>query len=175
MLKQTISLTIIIFLAAASLCLADQDTEDVFASVTILPAFDITIDNNYLDFGVVEPGKSVTLKENTYHNEIKCVSNKDIDYYIKIDIIDKILGPKGKKIPPESFKWRIYQVKGDGAPVSSKWQEFSSDPVLVYSSGSDDITGSEVTIKFQYRLDLPADATAGHYSLRVGYMLTEER
>jgi len=153
---------------------ADQDTEDVFASVVILPTFDIVIDNNYLDFGIVEPGQSVTLKQSRYYNQVTCISNKGIEYFIKIDLLDDIIGPSGTKIPPKNLKWRVYRSTGTGTVVSD-WQEFSKNPVLVYTSSSDDMMGTEVNIKFQYRLDLPYDALGGNYSLRVAYIITEEK
>lgn len=155
-------------------CIAEQDTEDLFASVIVLPAFDITIDNNYLDFGLVEPGETVTLKEGAYYNEIKCVSNKGIKYYVKIYMLGEITGSRQTKIPPSSFKWKVYDTSGSGIAVS-EWQEFSDKPVLVYTSGLEDEIGNEVVIRFQYKLDLPPKARGGHYSLNVAYMLTEEK
>lgn len=164
---------ILIYSLKNSICNAEQETEDVFASVIVLSAFDINIDNNYLHFGQVEPGESVTLKEGAYYNEIKCISNKGFTYYIKIHILDEIIGPTGSKIPASSFKWRVLTADGSGT-VISEWQEFSHGPALVYTSGAEDEIGNEVTIRFQYRLDLPPQAMGGHYSLRVAYMLTEE-
>ena len=152
---------------------ADQDTEDVFASVVVLPTFKIEIDNNYLDFGLVNPGESVTLKQGTYYNTIRCVSNKGIKYYVKLHILGDIIGPKGNKIPPASFKWKVYYSSGSGTPVT-KWQEFSDEPVIVYTSGAEDEIGSESKIRFQYKLDLPSSVRGGHYSLKVAYLLTEE-
>ena len=165
---------IIAILIMPLVSLADQDTEDVFASVVILPTFDIVIDNNYLDFGIVEPGQSATLKEGTYYNQARCISNKGIEYFVKIDLLDDIIGPNGTKIPPQSLKWKVYRSTGTGTAVSG-WQEFSKDPVLVYTSSSDDAMGADVNIKFQYRLDLPYDALGGNYNLRVAYIITEEK
>lgn len=164
-------------LTVTSISGADEDTEDIFASVVVLSAFDIQIVNNvnYLDFGIAKPGEAVTLKENTYYNEIKCVSNKGTDYFIKIDIIGDIIGPKGvAEITPSSFQWKIYSVKGKGSPIEG-WQDFQKDPVLVYSSASGDNAGEEVSIKFQYKLNLPANAVPGHYSMTIGYIITEEQ
>ncbi len=167
-----ISITLIYFLSNP-ICNAEEATVDVFASVVVLRAFDINIDNSYLDFGQVESGESVTLKEGAYYNEIKCISNKGFTYYVKIHIIDEIIGPTGSKIPASSFKWRVLSANGSGTVVS-EWQEFSREPVLVYTSSAEDETGNEVIIRFQYRLNLPPRAMGGHYSLRVAYMLTEE-
>lgn len=153
---------------------AEQDSEDVFASVVVLPVFEVTLDNNYLDFGRVGPGESVTLKPGTYYNTLKSVSNKGIKYYLKIYILGDIIGPGGNKLPPASFKWKVYDVKGSGEAVTG-WQEFSAKPVIVYTSAPEDEAGSETEIQFQYRLDLPAQARGGHYSLKVAYMLTEEK
>ena len=173
-LRYLMMLPAICLLLTSGICVAEQDTDDLFASVTVLPAFDTTIDNNYIDFGLVEPGESVTLKDGTYYNTIKCISNKGINYYVKINILDEIIGPKGNIIPPESFKWRIYHATGTGAPVSG-WQDFSQQPLTVYTSGHEDETGNEVIIRFQYRLDLPPSARGGHYSIKVAYVLTEEQ
>jgi hypothetical protein len=161
------------FIFTAGICAAEEDTEDLFASVVVLPTFDISIDNNYINFGRVEPGKSITLKEATHYNTLKCVSNKGRDYSVKIHILDDIIGPKGNIIPASSFKWRIYKTTGTGSAVSG-WQEFSKNPLLVYASSREDNTGKELVINFQYKLDLPLNATGGHYALKVVYMITEE-
>ena len=168
----------IIFLAAffifiAGICAAEQDTEDLFASVVVLSTFDVTVDNNYINFGRVEPGESITLQEGAYYNTLKCVSNKGRDYYVKIHLLDDVIGPKGNIIPASSFKWKIYDTTGTGSPVSG-WQEFSREPLLVYASSPEDEMGNELMIRFQYKLDLPRKATGGHYDLKVVYMLTEE-
>lgn len=154
-------------------CNADEDMEDIFASVAVLPVFEINIDNNYLNFGVVNPGDSVTLKEGTYYNTIKCIANKGRKYYVKIHILNEIVGPKGNKIPSESFKWRIYHTEGRGI-AASDWQEFSDEPQIVYTSDEEDEIGKELALRFQYRLDLPGSAIGGHYGLNVAYLLTEE-
>ena len=154
-------------------CNADEAMEDIFASVAVLSVFDINIDNNYLNFGVVEPGDSVTLKEGTYYNTIRCVANKGNKYYVKIHILNEITGPKGNTIPPENFKWRIYHTEGRGI-ATSDWQEFSDEPQIVYTSDEEDEVGKELVLRFQYRLDLPGSAIGGHYGLNVAYLLTEE-
>ncbi len=166
-------ISIILSVLIPLICYANQDSEDVFASVFVLPNFSIDIDNNYLDFGLVNPGESVTLKPGTYYNSLRCVSNKGTRYYLKIHILGEIIGPKGNKIPPSSFKWKVYGLSGSGT-VITEWQEFSDKPVLVYTSGAEDEMGSEVIIRFQYKLDLPASARGGRYSLKVAYLLTEE-
>ncbi len=161
------------FILTPCISIAEEDTKDLFASVIVLPTFDITLDNNYLDFGLVEPGETVTLKEGAYYNEIKCSSNKGVKYYIKTYILGEIIGSKQTKIPPSSFKWKVYDASGSGIAIS-EWQEFSDKPILVYTSGLEDEIGSAVVIQFQYKLDLPAKARGGHYSLNVAYILTEE-
>jgi hypothetical protein len=169
-----------IFISAVLLTLAiplighaEQETEDLFASVVVLPAFKIDVDNNYLDFGLVKPGETVTLKPQGYYNTIKCVSNKARQYYVKLHILGDILGPRGTKIPPESFKWRVYQTSGSRG-AKEGWHQFSNQPVIIYTSAGDDETGSRNLIRLQYKLDLPAYASGGHYSLKVAYLLTEE-
>jgi len=166
-------ISIILLVLIPLVCRADQDSEDVFASVFVLPSFLIDIDNNYLDFGLVKPGESVTLKPATYYNSLRCISNKGTRYYLKIHIPDEIIGPKGSRIPSSSFKWKVYGLNGSGTAIT-EWQEFSDKPVLVYTSGTEDETGEEIIIRFQYKLDLPGSARGGHYSLKVAYLLTEE-
>jgi hypothetical protein len=152
---------------------AEQETEDVVASVVVLPAFKIDVDNNYLDFGLVNPGESVTLTPQGYYNSIKCLSNKARQYYVKLHILGDVLGPRGTKIPPASFKWRVYQASGKGE-AQQGWREFSNEPFIIYTSAGDDEIGSQNLIRLQYKLDLPASARGGHYSLKVAYLLSEE-
>lgn len=172
-IQLAVFIAVILSVLIPFICYADQDSEEVFASVFVLPSFSIDIDNNYLDFGLVKPGESVMLKPATYYNSLRCVSNKGARYYLKIHILDEIIGPKGSRILPSSFKWKVYGLNGSGTAVT-EWQEFSEKPMLVYTSGAEDKMGSEVRIRFQYKLDLPASARGGHYSLKVAYLLTEE-
>ncbi len=169
----SIFIAIILLLLVPLVCRAEQDTEDVFASVVVLPTFKIEVDNNYLDFGLVNPGESVTLKQGTYYNEIGCISNKGLKYYMKLHILGDIIGSKESKISPSSFKWRVYDASGSGTAVT-EWQEFSNEPVVVYTSGAEDEIGSACRIRLQYKLDLPSSARGGHYSLKVAYLITEE-
>lgn len=152
---------------------ADQDTEDIFASVVVNPSFNIEVDNNYLEFGMVEPGQTVTLKGSTYYNTIKCLSNKGIRYTVKLYILGDVTGPMGNKIDTSYFKWKIYDTDGRGIPVTD-WQEFSDKPVTFYTSSLDDEAGREVLIRMQYKLELPASARGGRYNLRAAYIITEE-
>jgi len=162
-----------VFVFTASFSYADLDTQDIFASVVVLPTFDVKTDTNYLDFGVIEPGESVTLKENTYYNEVTCVSNKGVKYYLKANLLGDIKGPEGTTIPPSSVKWKIFRVKGEGTITSEDWQPFAKEPAVVYTSNFGDEAGGEVTIKLQYRLDLPSNAMGGNYNLQVAYIMTE--
>ncbi|NQU95610.1 MAG: hypothetical protein HQ549_05215 [Candidatus Omnitrophica bacterium] len=166
------SLVVVFAVLVPCICNADEDIEDIFASVVVLPVFDINIDNNYINFGVVNPGDSVTLKEGTYYNTIKCAANKGRKYYVKIHILNEVIGPKGNQIPPESFKWRIYHTDGRGIAAPG-WQEFSDEPQVVYTSDTEDEIGKELILRFQYKLDLPGSAMGGHYGLKVAYLITE--
>ena len=161
------------FLFAVPFCLADRDTMDIIASVIVLPTFKIDVDNTYLDFGLVEPGQSVTLKEGAYYNRVRCISNKGINYSVKVIMRGDIVGPRGTAIPPSQLKCRVYRSSGSGTAMTN-WQEFLNEPVLIYTASLEDRTGDEVVLELQYRLDLPADAPGGHYILRVAYTLTEE-
>ena len=153
---------------------AEQQTEDVFASVIVNPSFKIVVDKDYLDFGLVRPGESVALERETYYNTLRFVSNKGRRYYIKIHLLGGIVGPQGANIPISSVKWKVYQASGTGALVK-QWQQFSNNPAIVYTSSSEDEIGNENSIRFQYRIDLPAKAPGGHYSLKVAYLLSEEK
>ncbi|MFC1631340.1 hypothetical protein ACFL1I_00105 [Candidatus Omnitrophota bacterium] len=154
--------------------LADQLTEDVFASVIVTPTFNITVDNDFLDFGLVNPGESATLKPASHFNTVSFISNKARKYYLKITIHGDISGPKGARIPDSSVKWKVVRASGSGVAVNG-WQEFSDQPLLVYTSSAEDATGAANKIDFQYRLDLPPQASGGNYSLQLAYSLTEEK
>ncbi|MDD5439854.1 MAG: hypothetical protein PHS37_06690 [Candidatus Omnitrophica bacterium] len=153
---------------------ADQDTENLYASVTVLPNFSVNLDNNLLDFGMIQPGQTVTLKEGSPYNRAICISNKGKIWYLKLSLVGDIIGPAGTKIDPSSVKWKVYDVQGNGSPVEG-WQNFGATPVLAYTAGGDDLTGREVRVSLQYSLTLPDKAVAGHYVIRVLYSLTEER
>jgi len=152
---------------------ADEDTENIYASVTVLPRFTLSLDNNYLDFGNIQSGETVVLNPASYYNTIKCVSNKGKKWYLKISLQGDIKGPAGTTVDPSFCKWRIHSETGDGSPVEG-WSSFNKEPVFVYTARGEDIQGKGVTIRFQYSLELPPCAKAGHYSIRVLYTLTEE-
>lgn len=150
----------------------EQTQKDMFATVTVMPAFKLSLDNANISFGYVEPGKSVELYPHTHYNELNCISNKGNRWYLKLSVIGGIIGPENSSVGIDSFKWMVARSTGDGVPEKG-WHSFAKEPVIAYTSGSADSTGSEVTVQFKYKLDLPPKAMGGNYNLNILYTMTD--
>ncbi len=149
----------------------EQVDQDMYAQVYVNPIFTLSLDNANISFGYSDPGKTIELKPDTYYNLVKCRSNKGKTWYLKVSIMGEIAGPQ-PPISLDSFKWKVFRSTGDGVPQTG-WQPFTKEPVLVYTSGPGDNTGAEVIVQFQYKLDMPASATGGYYSVKVLYSMTD--
>jgi len=164
-----IVLSAVIFVSGS---IAEQATQDMYATVTVNKVFSMVLDNALIDFGYAQPGDTVELKTSTYYNEVKCQANKGTTWYLKIAVMGTITGPDGNNVSPEIFKWQVFDSNGDGDPVK-EWTAFSELPKVAYTSGQNDMAGRESVIKFKYKLDLPKDATGGNYRVRVLYTMTD--
>lgn len=151
---------------------SEQTQKDMFASVVVLPTFKLSLDNANINFGYTEPGKSVELYPHTHYNEVKCISNKGVTWYLKLSTIGDIVGPPDSGVSLDSFKWMGTRPIGDGV-IEKGWHSLSQLPTLVYTSGSMDLAGEEVTIQFKYKLDMPPKAKGGNYSVNVLYTMTD--
>jgi len=173
------SYSLILLLASGIILSADisrcEDTyTDMTASVVVLPVFKLSLDNASINFGNVGPGKSVELYPNRNYNEVKCVSNKGLRWYLKVSILGEISAPANSKVAIDNFKWKIDRSDGDGT-AEEGWRPFTKEPSRAYTSGTMDASGGEVTIKLRYKLDLPPEAIGGGYGLNVLYTMTEEQ
>jgi len=164
-------ISVLITLASAQHIGAEQVERDMFGAVTVNPIFAVSLDNADVNFGYVEPGKSVELKPDTYYNAVTCNSNKGRAWYLKLSILGEVIGPT-TNIPLDSFKWLVFKAIGDGAAVEG-WQPLAETPLVAYTSAGRDNTGEEVTIQFKYKLDLPGTAMAGNYRTKILYTMTD--
>jgi hypothetical protein len=150
---------------------AEQTETDIYAAVVVNPVFNLTLDNADINFGYVEPGKSVELKADTYYNVVTCNSNKGKRWYLKLSILGEIAGPT-PSISPSSFEWMVFRYEGAGAAAEG-WKPFGAEPQVAYQSGGPDDAGGDVTLQFKYRINLPGDALAGYYRVKVLYTMTD--
>ena len=151
---------------------SEEAYSDMYVSVVILPNFKLNLDNTNINFGFIDPGKTVELYPDKNYNEVKCVSNKGAKWYLRVAVVGDIVGPRESSVAVDSFKWMMASSSGDGI-IEKDWHPFSKEPVLVYTSGPKDITGEEVTIKFKYKLDLPGNARGGNYGINIIYTMTD--
>lgn len=172
-MKRTVAVIISVFviLTFTQYIGAEQVERDMFAAVTVNPIFTVSLDNADVNFGYVEPGKSVELKPDTYYNTVTCNSNKGKTWHLKLSILGEVIGPTAD-IPLDSFKWLVFRAAGDGAAVEG-WQPLTEMPLTAYTSAGRDNAGEEVTIQFKYKLDLPGMAAAGNYRTKILYTMTD--
>ena len=149
---------------------AEKADADMFASVVVNPIFSLSLDNANINFGYVDPGTSVELKETTYYNMVVCNSNKGSTWYMKVSILGEVVG--ASEIAMDSFKFKIFSSTGDGT-YKNDWQPFTKEAQVAYTSGTNDSAGGDVEIRFKYRLDLPGNAAGGNYSVKVLYTMTD--
>lgn len=168
-------LLIALFLAAmwpAHPVSSEEVYRDMYVSVAVLPTFKLSLDNANINFGYVDPGKSVELYPEKNYNEVKCVSNKGTKWYLRLSIIGDIVAPVGGNVTIDCFKWMIASSTGDGV-AEKDWHPFTAEPSQAYTSGTNDMIGEEVTIRLKYKLDLPKNSIGGNYGLNVLYTMTE--
>lgn len=152
--------------------LSEQIERDMYATVSVNPIFTLSLDNAVVNFGYVEPGKPVELKETTYYNSVTCNANKGKTWYLKVSIMGEIEGPT-VSVPLSALKCKVYSSTGDGVFQQDSWLGLTGNPQVIYTSGSQDNTGEDVIIKFKYRLELPDTATAGNYRAKLLYTMTD--
>ncbi|MFC1577020.1 hypothetical protein ACFL3N_01635 [Candidatus Omnitrophota bacterium] len=162
---------LIILLSAPFAVAAEQDEEDVYATVVVNPIFKLSVENSHISFGFLKPGESVEVAQGTSYNHVTCTSNKGNKWYLKLQVTSDIMGPQ-PPIKPGDFKWKVFRTGGDGVAVDG-WQPFTEEPSVAYTSGVNDTLGDVVKVYFQYRLDLPQTAIAGIYSANILYTMTD--
>ncbi len=156
----------------AGLIYAEQEVTEMYATVTVNPIFGVSVDNEYIEFGHVDPGETKELNPQRSYNEVECISNKGIKWYLKLSLLGGVIGPAESQVGPQDFKWMIVSSTGDGI-YDNEWHAFTEDPSLAYAGGSRDMTGEDVIIRFKYRVNLPYEARDGEYTIRVLYTMTE--
>ncbi len=165
-------LLVFLIVMASCLSMAEQVERDMFAVVVVNPIFAFTLDNASIDFGYVEPGKTVELNEAAYYNAIECNSNKGKTWYLKVSVLGDISGPS-PFVPLDSFKWTVFRAAGEGTPAEG-WQPFTPEQKVAYTSSGRDNTGEDVVIQFKYKLNLPNKAVGGYYRAKLLYTMTDQ-
>ncbi len=153
----------------------EQQFEDLSASVEVAPVFSLSIDNLNLAFGLVSPETTAILGRDHFFHEIKCRSNSGRPWYVKGQVVSLKQLETGFVLEPSALEWRIAESTGAAEPIGGResFQKFTTGPVLMYASQSDDQRGRPVTLRLQYSLRIPSSAPAGTYVGQVTFTMTE--
>jgi len=161
------------FLSSYALAL-DLKLDDLSASVEVVPVFSLTLDNPALSFGLIGPGQKKVIGEGRFFNEIRCRSNSGRPWYLKAQLVSLRVAEKNFSLPFANLKWKIAETTGsDSSAARRDFQPFSAESSVIYASMGDDLKGKEVVLRFQYRLESPADAPSGNYVGQIVFTLAE--
>ena len=141
--------------------------------------FDMSITAGYrtIDFGGMKLGEKKTLAtRGNFEHQFDFNSTNGRTWYFKAQLIRPFTNGV-YSIPPENFEWIIEQVINGNGVLSRNITTpgpFSMDPVLIYTSGASDNTGTTVTIKLKYKIDMPKKQPAGAYTAHIRFIMVEE-
>ena len=173
-----LSLITLFFLSC--LCLEvgalEERVEDISASVEVASCFSLSLDKPQLEFGQIKPAETKILGEGRFFNEVRCRSNYGRTWFLKAHLLSSGLkfAEGDYRLPVSALKWRIVSARSEAEPLGEfQFQEFSSEPALIYISQGDDSRGKEVVLRFQYSLSSPDDAPAGVYSGSIIFTMSE--
>ena len=147
----------------------------IFIHKPVYAVFELIADNSIIDFGFMNISENKHLKEKgSYHNQITCTSDNDNTWYLKIHLAEPF-NSGSAYIPYESFQWRVTSVANGSGIVynENEFRPFLDIPVAVYTSGPNDNSGTEVSIRFDYQLSIPKNQLPGNYRSAVRYTLSE--
>jgi len=165
---------LVCFLLYAQAEALDYKTDDISASVEVLPTFGISLDNLNLYFGLIQPGSTKILGEGTFFNQIHCRSNSGRPWFLKAQVVSLSLMEKPYKVPAGNLKWKVTQCTGSAQPAGGyDFQSLTEEPLLMYASQGDDDFGKDVVLSMQYSLQSPSDAPAGTYSGQIVFTMAE--
>ncbi|OIO32729.1 MAG: hypothetical protein AUJ70_04885 [Candidatus Omnitrophica bacterium CG1_02_40_15] len=142
-------------------------------TICLAGEFTMSTDTSNVSFGEMAIGDWKELGGGTYHNQLTCKSTNGKTWYVKIYVLAPLTSGT-KTINNSYFKYMPGWTNGTGS-VQNQYSfiAFSGISSLVYVSGPDDNSGSDVYLQFKYGLSIPANQVAGIYNTTVRYVMTE--
>lgn len=152
-----------------------ERVEDLSASVEVAGVFGLDVDQTFLTFRDVSPGRPATAGEGRFYNQLTCRSNTGRPWYVKAHVISLKHTNTGRALPASSLEWRVVESTGAAEPAGGRaaFHPFSEQSGLLYASHGDDNRGQEVVLRLQYRLTSPPTALAGTYVGQVIFTMVE--
>jgi len=141
--------------------------------------FNMSITAGYktIDFGGMKLGEQKTLAtRGNFEHQFDFDSTNGRTWYFKAQLLRPFTSGV-HSIPPENFEWIVEQVISGNGVLSRNVTTpgpFSRNPVLIYTSGASDNTGTTVKIKVRYKLDIPKKQPAGAYTAHIRFIMVEE-
>ena len=129
-----------------------------------------------IDFGTMkmDEKKSIARKGN-YEHRFDFTSDNGRTWYFKTEMLRPFRSSQ-YSIPAENMQWVVEQVVNGGGLVSNSVGSpgnFSTSPVLIYTSSGSDNTGTTVQIKLKYNLKIPKYQAAGSYTAHIRFIMVE--
>jgi hypothetical protein len=137
--------------------------------------FEMSVDRPFVDFGFMDIGEFKELMEQgSYHNEVTCTSDNGNTWYLKLHLLAPLRSGTDE-IQTTNFKWKIVEiVNGTGYPANeNNFNNFSTAPLVAYTSSPGDSGGTAVGIRFTYGLQVPQTQITGNYQCVMRYTFTE--
>ncbi|MBL7157577.1 MAG: hypothetical protein ISS92_05415 [Candidatus Omnitrophica bacterium] len=141
-------------------------------------AFEMSLAEGFqtIDFGTMQMDekKSITRKGN-YEHRFDFTSDTGRTWYFKTHMMRPFTSAQ-HSIPAENMQWIVEQVVNGGGLVSNSVGSpgnFSTSPVLIYTSSGNDSTGTTVQIKLKYNLKIPEYQAAGSYTAHIRFIMVE--
>ncbi len=153
----------------------EEKQENFSVSVEVASTFGLSLDKPQLALGHIGPGKTRILGEGSFFNEVKCRSNYGRTWFLKAHLLSGLkLAGREYYLSASALKWKVVEASSEAKPTEQfQFQEFSSQPCLIYMSQGVDNCGKEVILRFQYSLSCPNDAPAGIYSGQIVFTMSE--
>lgn len=153
-------------------------------SVSILPGrafatFNMSLTSGYntMDFGGMRIGEEKMLSDKGgYQHEFTFTSTNARTWRLKAQLLRPFTSGTSS-IAPENFKWIVEELQNSQGYLAnsiSTENPFSTFPILIYTSANSDNTGTQVRMKFRYKLKIPKSQAAGAYTAQVRFIMVED-
>ena len=121
-----------VLLVAGRTFALEERSEDLSASVEVASDFGVDATQAFLTFPNVSPGKTSTLGENRFFNEVKCRSNAGRPWFLKAQLVTLKHTDTNHTLPPSSLRWKIVGSTGSGSSAGlTDFQPFSELPETI--------------------------------------------
>ena len=170
---------IFLFFFLLSLCFEagalEEKQENLSVSVEVASTFGLSLDKPQLALGHIRPGKTIILGQGSFYNQVRCRSNYGRTWFLKAHLLSGLkLAGREYYLAASALKWKVAEAFSEAKPTEQfQFQEFSSQPSLIYISQGADNCGKEVILRFQYSLSCPGDAPAGIYTGQIVFTMSE--